>query len=450
MADPDRARALALLRREGWNTTSFQVLEPGFRYWFDDDADAFVAYVDTGGAWVAGGAPVAPPARLAEVADRFVAAARAAGRRACFFAVEPRFVAATGYPALHVGEQPSWDPRHWDATVAGSRTLRAQLRRAARKGVVVRALSPAEVRDPDAPVRRAIDGLIARWQARRPMAPMGFLVDLQPFEFADERWHLVAEQDGRVVGFLAAVPIFARGGWFLEDLLRDHDAPNGTAELLVDAAMRRAAAAGATLVTLGLAPLAGPVPAPLRLAGVLGAPLYDFRGLRAFKAKLRPEAWSPVFLCAAPRASRWVALRDSLVAFARGSLVRFGAATLLRGPVGILWLLTLLLAVWIPLVALAPASWFPAPWIQAAWVGFDVALAIGLVALTRRYRAPLAIALALATSADAVLTAIEAAAHPPPIAPLLAAAVIAVSCGGPALATAALWGLVRQRGAVAG
>src|SRR5581483_10517179 len=35
-SDGDRQRALALLRRHGWNATSFQILEPGFLYWFDD------------------------------------------------------------------------------------------------------------------------------------------------------------------------------------------------------------------------------------------------------------------------------------------------------------------------------------------------------------------------------------------------------------------------------
>src|SRR5690606_21071121 len=57
-ADP-RWRVLELLRRHGWNTTSFQVLERGFAYWFHPDLDACVAYVDTGRAWVAAGAPIA-------------------------------------------------------------------------------------------------------------------------------------------------------------------------------------------------------------------------------------------------------------------------------------------------------------------------------------------------------------------------------------------------------
>ena len=45
LADMDEARlrVLSLLRRHGWNATSFQVLEEGFRYAFDEAADACVA-----------------------------------------------------------------------------------------------------------------------------------------------------------------------------------------------------------------------------------------------------------------------------------------------------------------------------------------------------------------------------------------------------------------------
>jgi lysylphosphatidylglycerol synthetase-like protein (DUF2156 family) len=162
------------------------------------------------------------------------------------------------------------------------------------------------------------------------MAPMGFLVDVQPFAFADERRYMVAEQDGRVVAFLAAVPVFARGGWFIEDLVRRPDAPNGTAELLVDATMRALAREGSHYVTLGLAPLAGSVTGWLRVAREQTRALYDFEGLRTFKAKLRPGAWEPIHLAYMPDALSAVALFDVLTAFARGSVTRFGVETLLR------------------------------------------------------------------------------------------------------------------------
>jgi phosphatidylglycerol lysyltransferase len=329
LLDADRQRALAILRGHAWATVSFQLLEAEFRYWFDGD-DAFVAYVDTGGAWVAGGGPVAPAERLAEVAARFVAEARDAGRRASFFGCEQRFVEAGAMPAVCIGEQPVWSPAAWDEKLAEAPSLRYQLRRARGKGVEVRRVAAAEVADPGAPLRRAIAALAAEWLASRRMAPMGFLVQLEPLICAGERVLVVAERDGAVVGFLSAVPVYARRRLFVEDVLRAPGAPNGTTELLIDEAMRAARERGDDAVTLGLAPLSGGVAPPLRLARLLSTPLYDFRGLHRFKAKLRPDAWEPVYL-AAP-ALPWLALRDGLTAFARGSLVRFGVKTLVRRP----------------------------------------------------------------------------------------------------------------------
>jgi phosphatidylglycerol lysyltransferase len=329
----ERARLLALLARYGWNATSFQTLEPGLRYWFDGD-DACVAYADTGGAWVVAGAPVAARERLGEVADRFVALARRRRKRACFFAVEPRFVEASGLAHLRVGEQPVWAPARWADALAASRGLREQLRRARAKGVRVRAASAAEAGDPSSPLRASLEALAARWLASRGMAPMGFLVALEPFSFAAERRYFVAELGGRPVAMLVAVPVYARRGWFFEDLVRDPEAPNGSAELLVDAAMRAASAEGSPYVTLGLAPLAGPLPRGLLLARAWGKALYDFEGVRAFKAKLRPAAWDPIYLAHPPGSSGAVALYDTLRAFARGGLLRFGLATLRRAWAG--------------------------------------------------------------------------------------------------------------------
>ncbi|MGE0551028.1 MAG: phosphatidylglycerol lysyltransferase domain-containing protein [Kofleriaceae bacterium] len=323
--DPARARdrALAILRRHGWTTVSFQLLEPAFRYWFYDD-DAFVAYVDTGAAWVAGGAPVASQDRLADVANGFVAAARDHRRRACFFACEQRFASAVGWSTLAIGEQPVWQAGQWESVMRGASSLRYQVRRATAKGVTARRISTGELDQH----RVAIHNLAAEWLAARKMAPMGFLVQLEPISFPDERVMIVASQGARVVGFLSAIPVYSRGRWFIEDVLRTSDAPNGTAELLIDAAMREPQIAQHDTVTLGLAPLAGAVPALLRFARVISTPLYDFRGLGTFKRKLRPHAWEPVYLCAPTW--RWRALGDSLAAFAGGSIVGFAMRTLLQ------------------------------------------------------------------------------------------------------------------------
>jgi len=54
------------------------------------------------------------------------------------------------------------------------------------------------------------------------------------------------------------------------------------------------------MVTLGLAPLAGQVVPALRMARSAGSVLFDFEGLRAFKARLRPARWRQISLVYPP------------------------------------------------------------------------------------------------------------------------------------------------------
>jgi phosphatidylglycerol lysyltransferase len=407
--DAARARVLACLRRHGWHATSFQALAPGLAYWFEggdvaSDVEACVAYVDTGRAWVVAGAPIAPPDRLAAVTRAFLGAAHRAGRQVSCFAAEAGFHDVVGWAAMRVGDQPIWDPRAWPEVVAASRSLREQLRRARAKGVEVVAVDGAAVAD-GTPLRAALDELIARWLASRPMAPMGFLVQVAPFVAAAERRYVVARQGERVVGLLVASPIFARAGWFFEHVLRAPDAPNGTSEVLIDLGMREVAAAGAAHVTLGMAPLAGDVGPWLRAARRVGRGLYDFDGLRAFKAKLAPAAWEPLYLAYPPGRTGFGAMRDALTAFARGGLWRFGVETLLRGPAIVMRLLAALLVPWTILLALpSSARFFPGPIWQWGWVAFDVMLCGALYALSRRWHHGLANLVAGAVTADAALT----------------------------------------------
>ncbi|MGH7681798.1 MAG: phosphatidylglycerol lysyltransferase domain-containing protein [Candidatus Eiseniibacteriota bacterium] len=402
-------RVLTLLKTHGWNSTSFQVLEPGFRYWFDGD-DGCVAYVDTGRAWVVGGAPIAHQERFVDVMRSFQAAAVTAGRRVCCFGTESRFHETVGWPSIRIGDQPVWSPADWTETLSRSKSLREQLRRARAKGSTVRRLDAAELAASH-PTRSELDTLIARWLATRPMATMGFLVQVHPYTFPEERRCFVAELDGRIVGFLGVVPVYARGGWFFEDFLGTPDAPNGTIETLIDAGMRGAAAEGATYVTLGLAPLVGEVAVWLRMFRRWGGGLYDFAGLRAFKAKFKPRVWDPISLSYPPGGAAWTAILDTLSAFSQGGLLAFGVRTLIRGPAIVMRVLALLLVPWIAVLSLpSSAAWFPSEAWRWGWVVFDVAIGASLFYLSQRWHPRLADALAGAITLDAVVTLIQAVA----------------------------------------
>lgn len=401
-----RRRVLALLRSYGWNATSFQVLEPDFRYWFD--GDGCVAYVDTGTAWVVAGGPLAGDDRLGEVARRFVASASASGRRVVFFAVEQRLLDAFPMRSLQIGEQAIWRPEEWEAMRRGHRSLREQLRRARAKGVVIERIDPADLQKTDVALRAELRALIARWLETRPMPPMAFLVELEPFVFGEERRYYLARVDGALRGALVAVPIYQRHGWFFEDILRDPLAPNGTVESLIDVAMRDIARDGALLATLGLAPLAGP-DLWLRSIRQVMRPFYNFEGLRRFKAKFRPMRWDPIFAAWPGTQPAPIVLFDVLSAFARGRPFAFAAIATFRRPGPALALLAGLLIPWTMLLAHpAAARWFPSDRVRFAWVAFDALAAAGLVTLARRWRTPLAGAMAAAVAADAALTIAQA------------------------------------------
>jgi phosphatidylglycerol lysyltransferase len=322
-ADEARRRALALVLRYGWNATSFQTLGRGYDYFFH--GDACVAYVDTGAAWIVAGAPISAPGQLAPTARAFVGAAQRAGRRCCFFGTERRFVLATSHAtrSLPIGEQPVWNPRDWADTVAASSNLREQLRRARAKAVVVRQLGAAELASQ--PLRETMLRLTRRWLATRAMPPLGFLVRVDPSAFAEQRRCFVAERDGQLVALAHAVPVPQRGGWFVEHLLRDPVAPNGTIELLIDAVMRWARSDECSWLTLGMAPLSGDVPLPLRAARRGLSMFYDFEGLRRFRAKLRPLEWSPLYLSYPASQGPLAATADALAAFADGRFAHFAA-----------------------------------------------------------------------------------------------------------------------------
>ncbi len=394
-----------LLARYGSNTTSFQVLEPGLEYWFSTVNDACVAYADTGRAWVAAGAPIAPHDRVTAVMHEFLAAARASDRRARFFALETEHRSDL-LTSLCIGAQPIWDPRQWDDAVKSKRSLREQFRRARAKGVTIRTVPSQAVSREDSPTRLRIQALIDEWKATKAMAPMGFVVQIHPFSHCEERRYLTAEHEGNIIGLIVAVPIYARDGWFLEDVLRSPKAPNGTMELLFDHAIRMLGQEGSRHVTFGLAPLADVESRSLQRIRDHSRWLYDFGGLYAFKKKLMPTQWQKVFL-SYPKGERGVAaICDTLRAFAEGSLTRFSLRTMRHRAPTVTGILALVLIPWTLALSLSP-TWFPSPQVQWAWITLDACLLLGLWQLARSWKQGLATTLAALALADGLLGGLQ-------------------------------------------
>ena len=59
--NPAVARARELVLAYGWNSTSFQIVNPGIKRWFSQDGEAVVGYVPAAGFRIVAGSPDVQP-----------------------------------------------------------------------------------------------------------------------------------------------------------------------------------------------------------------------------------------------------------------------------------------------------------------------------------------------------------------------------------------------------
>ena len=318
MSTNDLERARRLVLRFGWNAVSYQILNPGFRYWFSDQCEATLGFVKRSGYWIVAGGPVCDTKDVGEVVTEFEESAARDQCKVCYFGAAERLYDVCrnppAYSTVALGAQPWWNPERWPQIIAGRKSLRAQLNRARNKGVRIIEWASPENADREligtTPLsvvnRAALEACLKDWLAARPMPTMHFLVEPDMLQITADRRIFVALRQNAVCGFLVASPIPLRNGWLIEQIVRTTKAPNGTNELLLDHAMRALAASGAKYVTLGLVPLASQANAHwaksalwlrllLRWTRAHGRRFYNFQGLESFKSKFQPDGWEAIF-----------------------------------------------------------------------------------------------------------------------------------------------------------
>lgn len=292
----------------GWNTTCFQIVNPGIEYWFGDEGESVIGYVTSGRSRVVAGAPVCSKSSLPSVVSAFEADSRHNGSGVCYFGAEARLEDilrnSTEHSRLLLGAQPSWDPAHWAEIVAEHSSLRAQLNRARNKG-----LSVSEWPIEDAADNERLRECLAAWLDSKGLPPLHFVIEPDTLSRLENRRIFVATRGGVIEGFLLLSPIPTRNGWLTEQFPHRPSAPNGTVESMMDAAMRALAEEGCGYITLGLSPLSkradvAPFDNPFWVRILLAwmrkhaQRFYNFKGLDNFKSKLIPDTWEPIFAIA--------------------------------------------------------------------------------------------------------------------------------------------------------
>lgn len=293
----------------GRNSTAYQILNPGIRHWYNHSRTAVVGYAERGRYLLVAGEPVCPADSLGQITAEFEEFAKQQGRRVCYVcAAEPLrelLAHSREHSTVSLGAQPVWNPAEWPSIVKKRASLRAQLHRARNKGVRVEEVgSPAAARDVE--LRRVLE----QWMALRRLPPFGFIAEPEILDgVLDDRIVLIARYSDQAVAFLVGSPVPARNGYLIELLARSKRAPNGTAELLIDAAMRRFTREACTYVTMGLVALSQRSivhnPAWLRIlmyfARAHANRFYNFRGLEQFRTKMFPSSWEQSYLISQAR-----------------------------------------------------------------------------------------------------------------------------------------------------
>jgi phosphatidylglycerol lysyltransferase len=299
MPDPS-GELLRLQTLYGYNPHSLVSIAPGAQLWSTPDVDGAIIYGEFGRVWLAAGDPLAPLEDMAELARQFAAFARTKDRVVAFVPSSAAFasmVVPDDFTAVKVGASPYFDLQTWSPRGDSAKKMRAGVNQARRAGVVVEMVAVDEL------LKKETAQLCLDWLgSRRTATTFGWLIALDPFLHSEYKKYFAARVNGKLVGFLAASPIPARKGWYLEDVLREPDAPHGTSTLLVVEALAKLKAEGAALATLGTSPLTtdGPNDLPtehrvvsraLAVASRRLGGFYNFEGLRRFKGKFVPSWW---------------------------------------------------------------------------------------------------------------------------------------------------------------
>jgi phosphatidylglycerol lysyltransferase len=233
-----------------------------------------------------------------------------------------------GYGTIEVGSDPFFDLQTWRPRGDRAKKVRSAVNLARRSGVTISAYQVTEGRELQ--LEEKLKVCAEAWLTGQRGFTIRFFSAMRPLEWAEEKLYFAAWHQGRLIGFVTCSPIYARNGWYIEDIIRCPEAVYGTTELLITTAFESLRQEGFSVATLGLSPFANSRPDtehPGRarvLTFILTAlaPFYNFRGLQHYKKKFAPSWWESVYVAFWPNRLTWSLALDVVDALIPGGFLR--------------------------------------------------------------------------------------------------------------------------------
>jgi phosphatidylglycerol lysyltransferase len=284
---------------------------------FSDRGDAFIMYGKRGRSWIALFDPIGPRHALPDLVWRFVETARAAGCRAVLYQISPALLpscADAGLRAFKLGELAVVNLSHFELKGGKWANLRQTASRAVRDGLEFEVIEPKDI----ASVVDELAAISESWLDDHNAKEKGFSLGAFDPDYVSSQPVGVLKKDGRIVAFANILVTETREEGSVDLMRFSPDAPKGAMDFLFVQILDYLRNAGFQRFNLGMAPLSGmskreSAPVWDRVGGTVfehGERFYNFKGLRAFKAKFHPD-WQPRYLAVSGGVSPMIALMDA-------------------------------------------------------------------------------------------------------------------------------------------
>lgn len=291
---------------------------------FSPDGKAFLMYGKQGRSFIAFLDPIGPKASRNELVWLFVETARAAGCRAVFYQASPVLlpaIADAGMKAFKLGELAVVDLSGFDLKGGKWAGLRQSATRAERDGLTFEIVEAENVAALLGDLRAISDAWLAHHRAKEKGFSLGAFTDA----YMLSQSVAILRFEGRIVAFANILLTDTKEEASIDLMRFSPDAPKGAMDYLFISLLTRLRDQGFQHFNLGMAPLSGlsrrqVAPVWDRIANTFyehGERLYNFKGLRAFKAKFHPD-WQPRYLAVSGGLNPILALVDATLLIGGG------------------------------------------------------------------------------------------------------------------------------------
>ncbi|MBI5039981.1 MAG: bifunctional lysylphosphatidylglycerol flippase/synthetase MprF [Gammaproteobacteria bacterium] len=295
--------ARQLLERHGGNAYSHLIFLGDKYLFFGPDRRALIAFGRRRDRLIALGDPSGDPAAFASTIEAFRSFADRYALLPVFYEVMDTHVHVyhdLGFSLFKLGETAYVDVQQFSLAGKQSDDLRHSVNRAKRVGMRMELLQPPF----NANLWPQLRGISDAWLEARGSAEKGFSLGRYDQDYLERSPVAAVRLDQRIVAFANLMPGYGGQTDLSIDLMRHTaDAPPGTMDFLFVELIALAKAQGYQHFNLGMAPLGGvghtrysrPQERIARVAYEYGNRLYNYKGLRRFKEKFRPQ-WRSSYL----------------------------------------------------------------------------------------------------------------------------------------------------------